>query len=76
MYGLIVSAVLLNQNISVDKGFVIIRIVANKEAVFTVDQIKISIAAFDPVIADDGSGRAVLQSYAVRSARKGPNLLY
>ena len=44
----------------------IIRIVADQNAVLAIDEIEIAVAALDPVIADDRARRAVFQGVAVR----------
>ena len=57
---LIVSAIGLYQNITVDKCLVVFGSIAYLDTVLAIDQVKIAIAALYPVITGDKPGRAVL----------------
>src|SRR5262245_18437206 len=68
MHNLPVSgAIWLDQVVSVNGRFAIGRILADDDAVLTLDKIKLPVASFDPVVANELSGRAIFQIIAQRA---------
>ena len=59
--GLVVSAVLLDQDVPVDKSLSIFRCVANDRAVLAIDEIEISISALDPIVPDNQAGGSIFE---------------
>jgi hypothetical protein len=68
----VAGSVRLDQQIAVDEGLAVARMVHEHVAVFGVDQVELSVASLDPVVADDQTRRAILQVVAARARTQRP----